>query len=250
MSLDEPPPLGDTPDEQLLRELLDEAKQDLPSSSQMNALATKLGPMLAGGALTAASSATSAAAGNGTTAAVQATLGASALKIAGAAVLVAAVAGSGYWLASHSNETPAPGSAPSHSAAALHSTAPLLPPPAESAAIPPEPLASAAPASAPSPAEQTPRRAGAVQPADEAALLRRAQAVLKSNPSRALALTQEHRRRFPKGALVQEREVIAIDALARLGRGGEASTRARNFDEQYPGSAHHRRIESATKPAR
>lgn len=56
----------------------------------------------------------------------------------------------------------------------------------------------------------------------EAALLREAQVALGASPERALLLTRQHRGRFPGGKLAAERELIAIDALVRLGRRSEA----------------------------
>jgi hypothetical protein len=61
-------------------------------------------------------------------------------------------------------------------------------------------------------------------------------------------LTREHKRRFPSGALAQEREVIAIEALNRIGDGDGARKRAKEFETSYPGSAHRRKVENATKP--
>jgi hypothetical protein len=80
-------------------------------------------------------------------------------------------------------------------------------------------------------------------PASEAALLQRAQALLASNPTRALALTQEHASQFPKGQLVQEREVIRIEALRRLGREGQAEKVGRDFERQFPDSPHRRKLD-------
>jgi hypothetical protein len=77
----------------------------------------------------------------------------------------------------------------------------------------------------------------------ELALLRRAQTELRVAPARALLLADEHAARFAGGALDQEREVIAIDALLRLGRRGEATARAERFRQKYPRSAHERRID-------
>jgi hypothetical protein len=77
---------------------------------------------------------------------------------------------------------------------------------------------------------------------DEAALLRRAQASLADAPARALELTEQHRRRFPRGTLAEEREVLAIEALKRLGRGRAAGDKASEFDRNYGGSVHHRRV--------
>lgn len=72
----------------------------------------------------------------------------------------------------------------------------------------------------------------------EAALLLSAKAALASNPERALALTEEHKRRFPGGKLAQEREVIAIAALQKLGRSGDAKAESDRFKEEHPGSIH------------
>ena len=53
----------------------------------------------------------------------------------------------------------------------------------------------------------------------ESALLARAQRALHAGrPERALALSDEHSRRFPRGALTPEREVLHILALCALGR--------------------------------
>ncbi|HYQ02892.1 MAG TPA: hypothetical protein VER96_29675 [Polyangiaceae bacterium] len=78
---------------------------------------------------------------------------------------------------------------------------------------------------------------------EEFALLARSQAALASNPGLALALTSDHERNFPNGALVQERELVAIDALLRLGRRAEAVGRAARFHQQFPTSVHGRRID-------
>jgi hypothetical protein len=78
---------------------------------------------------------------------------------------------------------------------------------------------------------------------EELGLLARAQSALSSDPKTALLLAGEHEARFGHGALSQEREVVAIDALLRLGRRSEASARAMRFSQQFPGSVHARRIE-------
>jgi len=69
-----------------------------------------------------------------------------------------------------------------------------------------------------------------------------AQDALRSNPSEALAKANEHRRRYPDGLLAQEREVIAVEALEKLGRGAEADQRANAFVKRYPGSSHISRL--------
>lgn len=81
----------------------------------------------------------------------------------------------------------------------------------------------------------------------EVALLDQARSSLASNPTRALALTEEHRRRFPKGALSQEREVIAIEALKKLGRGSEAKKRGDAFSAENPDTIHRRTVTETKK---
>jgi hypothetical protein len=101
---------------------------------------------------------------------------------------------------------------------------------------PPRPAAARAPTRA-APARQA--RAGG---ASETALLEQARAALESRPAEALALTQRHQSRFPHGALAQEREVIAIEALERLGRKAAAKARAGEFERRYRGSVHQPRL--------
>ena len=76
-------------------------------------------------------------------------------------------------------------------------------------------------------------------------MLRRAQAALATQPARALALTSEHQRRFRSGALAEEREALAIEALSRLGRAQEAQRRAALFQRKYPHSVHASRVRGA-----
>jgi hypothetical protein len=82
----------------------------------------------------------------------------------------------------------------------------------------------------------------------EGALLLRARQQLASDPSSALALTDEAGRRFPDGALAPEREVLAIEALARLGRLPSARARLAAFRVAYPRSPHLARLESLVTP--
>jgi hypothetical protein len=76
----------------------------------------------------------------------------------------------------------------------------------------------------------------------EAELLEQARAALKSNPAVALVRANEHAARFPRGVLVQEREVLAIQALRKLGRASEADRRAEAFAKAFPGSAFQRKL--------
>lgn len=82
--------------------------------------------------------------------------------------------------------------------------------------------------------------------AEEHRLLRAARGALPANPARALALTREHEGRFPRGVLVQEREVIAIRALALLGDRDGARKKAEGFEDAYPESPHRDRVNEVT----
>jgi hypothetical protein len=76
-------------------------------------------------------------------------------------------------------------------------------------------------------------------------LLEQARSALKSDPSRALSRANEAASRYPRGVLVQEREVLAIQALRRLGRSAEADRRAEAFAKAFPGSAFQRKLNAA-----
>ncbi|HTQ06067.1 MAG TPA: hypothetical protein VMI54_19530 [Polyangiaceae bacterium] len=77
----------------------------------------------------------------------------------------------------------------------------------------------------------------------EVALLEQARRVLASDPNRALALLDEHRVRFPHGALGVEREVLAVDALMHAGRRPEAEARAARLRASAPGNLYEERLE-------
>jgi hypothetical protein len=126
---------------------------------------------------------------------------------------------------------------------------PPLPELAAPSVVPPAPPraepAKAEPPRAASPNIKTPRRAparGHVAAEAEAKLLERARAALAAQPSEALALTEEHGRRFARGALREEREVVAIQALRKLGRSSAAAERAARFEQRYPQSVHIEKI--------
>jgi hypothetical protein len=82
----------------------------------------------------------------------------------------------------------------------------------------------------------------------EGALLLQARRYLASSPASALALTDDAARRFPDGPLAPEREVLAIEALAHLGREPEARARLAAFRSRYPASPHLTRLESLVAP--
>ena len=76
------------------------------------------------------------------------------------------------------------------------------------------------------------------------ALLRSAHDQLRQAPADALLRCAEHATTYPNGALAEEREVIAVDALLRLARRGEADARARRFRATHPGSAYVQRLDA------
>lgn len=69
------------------------------------------------------------------------------------------------------------------------------------------------------------------------------QALQRGDTVAALEQAERHASRFPTGALAQEREVLAIDALVRMGRRSEAEARAEAFRTRYPTSTHGVRIQ-------
>ena len=90
---------------------------------------------------------------------------------------------------------------------------------------------------APSTATGAPLAAGAPV-LSEVELLKQARSALAADPLQAFALTEQCRSRYPDGSFVQEREYIAIVALARLGRVEEARSRASLFRMHYKNSAY------------
>lgn len=56
------------------------------------------------------------------------------------------------------------------------------------------------------------------------------------SPAETLRLAEEGLSHYPHGVFGQEREILAIRALVKLGRRGEAATRARAFVERHPES--------------
>ena len=224
-----------------------------PSQQELAALANELGSAV-GVALAApviakalpAPVVAKAALSGGTTLGVSA---AKPLAVLGAWVLGGVAVGAGLSAGAYSfarTDDPAPQAVPVVSAAVR--------------TVPREPIATVAEAVVAAPREEpesdvrAPERAtasgqaSAAEPAKasaaetEISLLKRARAATLANPARALALTAEHAKLYPGGALEQEREVIAVDALLRLGRRDEAAQRAKQFQERYPGSAHARRM--------
>jgi hypothetical protein len=93
-----------------------------------------------------------------------------------------------------------------------------------------------------------PGHTGTSAKASEAELLRDARQVLDRSPLVALSLCEEHRQNYPSGGLSQERELIAIAALLRLGRTSSAEDRAARFRAAYPRSPHLARLDRLVPP--
>lgn len=79
--------------------------------------------------------------------------------------------------------------------------------------------------------------------AREARQLLEARQALESDPGQALRLVKQHAAAFPNSTLQQEREVIRISALAKLGRKSEAEQGAARFQKAYPNSVHTPQLE-------
>ena len=201
-----------------LRDALQKARADLGSDAEVARLGQRLGPLLAPPAPATP------------TGALTAKLGLGALALI--------VAGGGAWILAAQNTTAlSPATAPIAPAATLAPTPPL---PAPSPPIEPSAPAAASSSGDASPVIKRP----AAPPPSEAELLEQARAALKAGDSaRALQRASEHARRYPRGVLVQEREVLAIQSLRSLGRDSEAERRAEAFAKSYPGSAFQRKLQ-------
>jgi hypothetical protein len=185
---------------------------------------------------------------SGTAGTTSAATGASAAVVkAGAAVgVVLALAGGVVWVSKSTSGVDAGHAAPS--AAPRRSNAPASEEVRPSTTDTSD-LAGAAEPSAPGDSprasppvtskDRTPSQSASISEAD---LLGRAQASLRTDPARALSLADEHRREFPNGVLSQEREVLSIEALERLGKHQDAVARADRFMRSYPGSAHRSKV--------
>lgn len=85
------------------------------------------------------------------------------------------------------------------------------------------------------------------EPALELALLTRAQHALEMRPKLTMELVSEHERDYLHGIFAQEREMLAIEALLKIGKRDKALRRGRRFLREYPESAHVRRVYNLMK---
>jgi hypothetical protein len=82
----------------------------------------------------------------------------------------------------------------------------------------------------------------------EAQLVADARDALGHDPNGALTLVQQAAREFPSGQLVEEREAIAIRALAKLGRSEAARARAERFLARFGSGPHAEAVRRAISP--
>jgi hypothetical protein len=61
-------------------------------------------------------------------------------------------------------------------------------------------------------------------------------ALARGAPNEALAAVDRHAATYPRGALREEREALAVKALAAAGRSGEARARGERFRAEFPRS--------------
>jgi outer membrane protein assembly factor BamD (BamD/ComL family) len=81
---------------------------------------------------------------------------------------------------------------------------------------------------------------------DELEILRAAEERFHAGaPSQALALLDDHARRFPHGVLAEERRASRILALCQLGQVALATSEADSFVAQYPASPFVERVRRA-----
>lgn len=232
-----------------LRELLRTTSLDEPSPEQLRRLAARLEPQLAAPPPAATK-----------------TVG---LKtLASVTALVGLLVGIGLWLArDDASPTTAQRSArveiaptvPTPASPVASTVPPAAPAPAVPSTAAPEVIAPPASNTAPPERRSRPRveasrpRVEVSSPAhdatdavaeDELAILGRAQRALVGNDaSAALSHAQRHAEMFPSGMMVEEREAIAIEALARLDRLADARVRFERFQASYPRSSYRQRLE-------
>ncbi len=87
--------------------------------------------------------------------------------------------------------------------------------------------------------------------AEEVALLSRAETELHAGrPAKALLALAEHQRKFPRGALAEERTAARIQALCALGRSDEANAQLRQLLHISPNSPQEERARQACREPR
>jgi hypothetical protein len=166
----------------------------------------------------------------------------------GAAIGLATVVVVAHRVPSSSTTAASAAPPPAHSAPTLaHRSEPKaerevapMPTVAEAPAVVPAPAIIRAPQLRSPTTEATERESDALE--REAALLESARASLGTAPARALELAERHASSFPGGKLAIERELVAVDALERLGRHSEARARGEALLRRASGNIYEDRI--------
>ncbi|MBX3210136.1 MAG: hypothetical protein KF764_34210 [Labilithrix sp.] len=204
---------------EFMRDLIRTQRAVRPPDGKMDELARRLGPILQDGPA--------------------ATPRSRWLGLTAAAVAAVALVGTTRWVTDPANDAKPSGVPNGALAAPAEGTSPPTATPVEDDATP---VAAVSVDALPS-VEVRKAPAPAALRCDDVELVDAADTALRAgNPTRALGIAREHEQRCPAGALVQERERIAIEALAELGRSDEARARARAFEERFPSSPHVGRI--------
>lgn len=79
---------------------------------------------------------------------------------------------------------------------------------------------------------------------DELTLLHAARRLVSENPAGALTLLREHEMNHPRSSLTQERELMIVECLVRLGERELATKAVEAFVKRYPRSSHRPRIDA------
>ncbi|MEO7109908.1 MAG: hypothetical protein ABI183_05680, partial [Polyangiaceae bacterium] len=94
--------------------------------------------------------------------------------------------------------------------------------------------------------QKSAKTASALQIGAELELINRAQQALQAeDANEALALLNEHARRFPNGALAEERDAARVLALCGAGRQEDAATAGAAFLSAHPDSPLATRVRSS-----
>ncbi len=254
-----------------LKSLLESAAADAPTPAQLASLSAKLAATLgvaavgAAASTAAAASTGTAAAGTGGAAAGSTAAGAAAgatgaaVSVGAKVVLVVAAAGlaggsfvAGRRFEAKQQQTRAVARSLDSARDERSAPAPVAPSPAPVAPSPEPSLDSArdertVPAAPVVPEPPHPARRPAPEPTPEAevALLEEGYAAARAQDyAKALALVARHERAYGNGLLVQEREVLAVEALQKLGRTAEARARAERFFARFPSSTHRLKVQA------
>jgi hypothetical protein len=132
---------------------------------------------------------------------------------------------------------------PTAAAAALTPRTPDLEEPPWSIAL--VPASSAAPLPPPRAAHAGPVSRASRLSAERRLLDEARAGIVEGDPARAVQQLERHRALFPDGMLVEERDAMLVEALARSGHYAEARALAGTFRTRYPGSLFGGTVDSA-----